>query len=78
MKKISTGSFGTIYEVLGEDDDKTYALKELKNMDTVFKQRFEREIKVLSQLDHQNIVKIIQWNIEGILQTLSLIMLWNI
>jgi serine/threonine protein kinase len=24
-----------------------------------------REIKVLSQLDHQNIVKIIQWNIEG-------------
>jgi serine/threonine protein kinase len=34
-------------------------------MDTVFKQRFEREIKVLSQLDHQNIVKIIQWNIEG-------------
>ncbi len=28
-------------------------------MDTVFKQRFEREIKVLSQLDHQNIVKII-------------------
>jgi serine/threonine protein kinase len=34
-------------------------------MDTVFKQRFEREIKVLSQLDHPNIVKIIQWNIEG-------------
>jgi serine/threonine protein kinase len=64
-KKISTGSFGTIYEVLGEADNKTYALKELKNMDTVIKQRFEREIKVLSQLDHQNIVKIIQWNIEG-------------
>jgi serine/threonine protein kinase len=58
-KKINTGSFGTIYEVLGEDDNKIYALKELKNMDTVFKQRFEREIKVLSQLDHQNIVKII-------------------
>jgi serine/threonine protein kinase len=47
-------------------------------MDTVFKQRFEREIKVLSQLDHQNIVKIIQWTLRGILQTLSLIMLWNI
>jgi serine/threonine protein kinase len=29
-KKISTGSFGTIYEVLGEADNKTYALKELK------------------------------------------------
>ena len=45
-KKSGTGSFGTIYEVLGEDDNKIYALKELKNMDTVFKQRFEREVTI--------------------------------
>ncbi|HEX2067766.1 MAG TPA: serine/threonine-protein kinase [Nitrososphaeraceae archaeon] len=64
-RQISTGSFGTIYEVLSEDDNKVYALKELTNIDTVTKQRFEREIKALSQLDHPNIVKIIQWNIGG-------------
>jgi serine/threonine protein kinase len=64
-KKISTGSFGTIYQVSSEDDGKIYALKELRNMEPVVKQRFEREIKVLSQLDHPNIVKIIQWNIDG-------------
>jgi serine/threonine protein kinase len=64
-RRISTGSFGTIYEVLSEDDNKVYALKELTNIDTVTKQRFEREIKALSQLGHQNIVKIIQWNIGG-------------
>jgi serine/threonine protein kinase len=64
-RQISTGSFGTIYEVLSEDDNKVYALKELTNIDTVTKQRFEREIKALSQLGHQNIVKIIQWNIGG-------------
>jgi serine/threonine-protein kinase len=64
-RQISTGSFGTIYEVLSEDDNKVYALKELTNIDTVTKQRFEREIKVLSQLNHPNIVKIIQWNIGG-------------
>jgi serine/threonine-protein kinase len=64
-RQISTGSFGTIYEVQSEDDNKVYALKELTNIDTVTKQRFEREIKVLSQLDHPNIVKIIQWNIGG-------------
>ncbi len=64
-RKISTGSFGTIYEVLSEDDNKVYALKELTNIDIVTKQRFEREIKALSQLGHQNIVKIIQWNIGG-------------
>jgi serine/threonine-protein kinase len=64
-RQISTGSFGTIYEVLNEDDDKVYALKELTNIDTITKQRFEREIEVLSQLNHPNIVKIIQWNIGG-------------
>jgi serine/threonine protein kinase len=64
-RKISTGSFGTIYEVISEDDNKVYALKELTNIDTVTKKRFEREIKALSQLGHQNIVKIIQWNIGG-------------
>ncbi len=64
-RQISTGSFGTIYEVLSEDDNKVYALKELTNIDTITKQRFEREIKVLSQLEHPNIVKIIQWNIGG-------------
>jgi serine/threonine protein kinase len=64
-RRISTGSFGTIYEVLSEDDNKVYALKDLTNIDTVTKQRFEREIKVLSQLEHPNIVQIIQWNIGG-------------
>jgi serine/threonine protein kinase len=64
-RQISAGSFGTIYEVLSEDDDKVYALKELTNIDIVTKQRFEREIQVLSQLNHPNIVKVIQWNIGG-------------
>ena len=64
-RRISTGSFGTIYEVLSEDDNKVYALKELTNIDTVTKQRFEREVIVLSQLDHPNIVKVIQCNMGG-------------
>ena len=64
-RRISTGSFGTIYEVLSEDDNKVYALKELTNIDTVTKQRFEREVIVLSQLDHPNIVKVIHWKMGG-------------
>jgi serine/threonine protein kinase len=64
-KPISSGSFGTIYEILNEDDNKIYALKELTNMDTVSKQRFEREVKILSELDHRNIVKIFYWNVGG-------------
>jgi serine/threonine protein kinase len=64
-RQISSGSFGTIYEILNEEDNKVYALKELTNLDPVFKQRFEREIKILSELDHPNIVKIFYWNIGG-------------
>jgi len=62
--QISSGSFGTVYEILGEDN-KIYALKELTNMDTVSKQRFEREAKTLSELDHPNIIKIFYWNVGG-------------
>jgi serine/threonine protein kinase len=64
-RQIGTGSFGIVYEILNEDDNKIYALKELTNMDTVSKQRFEREVKILSELDHQNIVKIFYWNVGG-------------
>ena len=64
-RQISSGSFGTVYEILNEEDNKTYALKELTNMDTVSKQRFEREAKILSELDHPNIIKIFYWNVVG-------------
>jgi serine/threonine protein kinase len=64
-RQISSGSFGTIYEILNEEDNRIYALKELTNMDTVSKQRFEREVKILSELDHPNIVKIFYWNVGG-------------
>jgi serine/threonine protein kinase len=64
-RQISSGSFGTIYEILNEEDNKIYALKELTNIDTVSKERFEREVKILSELDHPNIVKIFYWNVGG-------------
>ena len=64
-RHISSGSFGTVYEILNEEDNKVYALKELTNMDTVSKQRFEREAKTLSELNHPNIVKVFYWNVGG-------------
>jgi serine/threonine protein kinase len=64
-RPISSGSFGTVYEILNEEDNKVYALKELTNIDTVSKQRFDREVKILSELDHPNIVKTFYWNVGG-------------
>jgi serine/threonine protein kinase len=56
-RQISSGTFGIIYEILNEENNKIYALKELTRIDAVSKQRFEREVKILSELDHPNIVK---------------------
>jgi serine/threonine protein kinase len=64
IKRLSSGAFGTVYGVIGEDNNK-YALKELKNFNMTNKGRFEREVKIISQLNHPNIVKIVQWNIGG-------------
>jgi serine/threonine-protein kinase len=65
-RKISSGAFGTIYEIVSKDhDSNNYALKELKNINSISKQRFEREIQVLSELNHPNIVKVLQWNMAG-------------
>jgi serine/threonine protein kinase len=47
-RQISSGSFGTIYEILNEEVNKIYALKELTNIDIVSKERFEREVKILT------------------------------
>ena len=54
IRQLNWGAFGVVYEVLGQDN-KIYALK----------QPFQREIAILAQLDHPNIVKIFRWNIGG-------------
>jgi serine/threonine protein kinase len=72
MKPISSGSFGTIYEVMVEYEENGVTtsttkcvLKELTRIDSLSRERFEREIKVLPELNHPNIVNILYWNIGG-------------
>jgi serine/threonine protein kinase len=64
VRKLGSGGFGNVYEVQASDGN-AYAMKLLKDRGTINKQRFEAEIKILSQLNHPNIVKIIEWNLGG-------------
>ena len=77
-RPISSGSFGIVYEILNEEDNKVYALKELTNIDTVSKQHFDREVKILSELDHPNIVKTFYWNVGGDPPKFAHTTSWNI
>jgi serine/threonine protein kinase len=64
IKKLGSGGFGNVYEVQASDGN-AYAMKLLRDLGTINKQRFETEIKILAQLNHPNIVKIIEWNLGG-------------
>ena len=65
IRLLNSGAFGSVFEIAGVEDNRRYALKELKNLDSNNKNRFEREIRILSNLNHPNIVKISQWNLGG-------------
>lgn len=56
------GGFGQVFECEDEYGNK-YALKVLKNNSEFGVQRFEREVRLLSRLNHPNIVKIIASNL---------------
>src|ERR687894_663851 len=64
IRRLGSGGFGNVHEVKASDG-KTYAMKLLRDLNTINKQRFETEIKILAQLDHPNIVKIFEWNLGG-------------
>lgn len=72
INEISSGSFGIVYEVLVEHEEfgmtistSECVLKELTKIDNLSKERFEREVKVLSEVHHPNIVNILYWNVGG-------------
>jgi calcium-dependent protein kinase len=64
IEKIGSGTFGKVYKVLHTPTNQKRAMKVVK-VDTVNYQdddkRFLKEIEMLSQLDHPNIIKIFEY-----------------
>ena len=55
--QIGSGSFGTIMKVFNRLDQQNYALKIIENEEELEEDKFLREIRLLSYLDHPNIVR---------------------
>lgn len=57
IRKLGTGGYGIVW--LCKDEFSTFALKELRtNVDEDDIRRFQREARILSSLDHPNIVRV--------------------
>lgn len=68
QKRIGAGGMGVVYRAVHESLDRTVVIKVLteeKLKDSVSVQRFEREAKSLSRLDHSNIVTVYDFGSEG-------------
>jgi serine/threonine protein kinase len=59
IRKIGSGGFGEVWECKRIEDSQHFAKKELKTYDAEAIKRFAREVRILSSLDHPNIIKII-------------------
>lgn len=72
-KEIGAGGFGKVYiaHEIFDDEDQVVALKVLKReeMDENSLQRFEREIRIHTQLQHANIVPIIDFELDDAMST---------
>ncbi|MBU1626040.1 protein kinase, partial [bacterium] len=65
IEKIGTGGHGDVYKVKELGTNKIWALKTLTSIKRKSLPRFQQEFRVLSNLEHENIVKVYKYGIYG-------------
>ncbi|KAA6342030.1 Serine/threonine-protein kinase StkP [termite gut metagenome] len=65
VRTIDEGGFGKVYEVKGIATGQKAALKELKHLDRSNLIRFQREINIIRDFEHPNIIEIYDYNVKG-------------
>lgn len=64
IELIGSGGFGEVWICTREGDETTYAIKALRgDLDDDSMRRFTREVRILSSLDHPNVVQVIYKNL---------------
>lgn len=64
-RRIGQGGFGEVWDCEREDDGVRFAKKKLMSTDSDCVARFQREVRILSSLDHPNVVKIVGKRLDG-------------
>lgn len=63
--RIGQGGFGEVLRVTREADGQEFAMKRLTSADEQALKRFGREVRILSSLNHANIVSVVGRRLEG-------------
>jgi eukaryotic-like serine/threonine-protein kinase len=58
ISQIGSGGFGKVLRAVREADGKSFALKRLDSSEQEVIERLQREVRILSSLDHPNISKV--------------------
>ncbi|KQO18069.1 serine/threonine protein kinase [Paenibacillus sp. Leaf72] len=64
IEPLGEGGMGVVYKVTTSDEQNEYALKYCKYMDEGSLRRFKREVRAIRNIDHGNVMKIINMNLE--------------
>lgn len=64
-KKINEGGFGEVYEATDLFTDNEVALKFCTRNEPDMQRRFAREIRIMENIDHPNVMKVLDYNLEG-------------
>ena len=63
-EKIGSGGFGEVWRCIRKEDGRVLAMKRLEATDDQARKRFQREVRIVSSLDHPNIIRIVGKRLE--------------